>query len=291
MAPMRIALALLIVAASACQVSGTTETTTTTASPTTIGPLTTSTTEVSATALGCGGRPADYRTDGPLGIVGGPGADAQQISRITLTQTGDCERLAVALSTSGGAPATNLPRTEVELIAGSGVVRMTFDPAITASAITDSLLEGTLVERAYVVQAADGSIYVDAHLRRSVAARTFVRDDPAQVAIELQATEAAATGFPQVIEDVVVTGPWIGSIEYPIVVTGYARTANGQVVARVLAGDATETEVTANTADASLLWGEFTITIEEGPGGDIALTVGPATEDGSTAIELLLSAG
>ncbi len=93
------------------------------------------------------------------------------------------------------------------------------------------------------------------------------------------------------IEDVVVTGPWIGSIEYPIVVTGYARTANGQVVARVLAGDATETEVTANTADASLLWGEFTITIEEGPGGDIALTVGPATEDGSTAIELLLSAG
>ena len=66
-----------------------------------------------------------------------------------------------------------------------------------------------------------------------------------------------------------------------IVVIGYARILNGQVVVSVLVGDATETQVTAVTADASLLWGEFTITIEEGPGGDISLTVGPPPEEGT----------
>jgi len=282
---MRFAAALLLVLAASCDASGATTSSTAASTATTVV-ATTSTTEVTATALGCGGRPGDYRADGPLGIVGGPDADAQQISSITLTRTGDCERFEVALSTAGGAPATSLPSAEVELIASAGVIRVKFDETVTASAITDSVLEGAFVERAFVVLAADGSIYVDAHLSGVVAARTFLRQNPARIAVEMQTIDGEASGFPKVNESLVVTGPSERVVEYPIVVTGYARTADAQVVATVLQGTGTESEVIVTTADPAQLWGEFTITVDEGPGGDIVVRIGEPP-----GIELNVSAG
>lgn len=253
---------------------------------------TTSTTAAEA-ALGCAGDAEDFVDDGPLGIVGGASADAQVISGLRLATTGVCERLEVELSTAGGAPATALPIVEVELIAASGVVRVTFEGTVTGSAITDSILEGSLIERAYVVRTLDGRIFVDAHLSAAVTARTFVQTNPARVAVEVQPIEAETAAFPMRAGLVVVTGPTAGSIEYPVTVTGYARTFEGTVLARLFSDTGTETEVFTTAADHVDLWGEFSLVIEEGPGGDVTIFVGEESpEDGSlTGIEFQVSAG
>ena len=243
----------------------------------------------------CEGDPDDYLVDGPLGIVGGAGADAQLISGLRLIEQGKCERFEVALSTSGGAPATSLPVAEVELIAASGVIRITFAPTVTHSAITDSILEGNLIERAYVVRGLDGSIFVDAHLSVGVAARTFVRQNPLRVAVEVQAAAVDPPQFPKVGGLVVVTGPTSGSVEYPITVTGYSRTFEANVIVRLLSSSGTEAEVFTTAADYLELWGEFMVTIEGGigPGGDVTIFVGEeSAEDGTLmGIEFMVSAG
>ena len=250
--------------------------------------------EAATSPLGCEGDADAYRVDGPLGIVGGPGADAQLISGVRLVKRGECERFEVALSTDGGAPATSLPVAEVELIAASGVIRITFASSVTHSAITDSILEGTLIERAYVVRALDGSIFVDAHLSAAVAARTFVRQDPARVAVEVQPIASQPAAFPRVGGLVVVTGPTAGSIEYPITLTGYSRTFEANVIARLCcdtSGGVTQVATTA--ADYLELWGEFSITIDDGPGGDVTIFVGEdSPEDGTPiGVDFMFSAG
>ena len=123
------------------------------------------------------------------------------------------------------------PRAEVELIAASGIIRIKFDASVTASALTDSILEGSLVERAYVVRALDGSIFIDAHLSTTAAARTYVRQNPIRVAIEIQPTDGEPTDFPKVGGLVVVTEPPARVVEYPITIRGYARTFEATVVA------------------------------------------------------------
>ena len=266
---------------------------TSTTTPITTTATAASTTEPSSTALGCEGAPSDFVTDGPLGIVGGADADGQQISSITLEQRGDCERFEVSVSTGGGAPATRLPIAQVELIANSGIVRIKFDASVASSAVTDSILEGSLVDRAYVVRSLDGSIFVDAHLSRAVAARTFVRQNPARVAVELQPFDAPAAEFPHVGGLVVVTGPTALSVEYPIMVTGYARTFEANVIARLFSESGTETEVFTTAAEYVQMWGEYRLEIVDGPGGDVTIFVGEDSPlDGTPqGVEFVVSAG
>jgi hypothetical protein len=245
------------------------------------------------TPTGCEGNADDFVSDGPLGIVGEAGADAQLISGLRLTTTGNCERFEIALSTSGGAPATRLPLTEVELIADAGVIRFTLPASVTRSAITDSVLEGTLIERAYVVRSETGGIFIDAHLSAEAAARTFVQRNPARIGVEVLARDGEAPEFPKVGGLVVVTGPNAGSVEYPIIVTGYARTFEANVIARLFSDTGTETEVFTTAADYLDLWGAFTLTIETGPGGDVTIFVGEDSAiDGSPlGVEFMVSAG
>ena len=252
-----------------------------------------STTEPSSTALGCEGGPEGFRVDGPLGIVGGAGADAQLISSVLLASIGECERLEIALSTAGGAPATRLPRAEVELIAASGIIRIKFDASVTASALTDSILEGSLVERAYVVRALDGSIFIDAHLSTTAAARTYVRQNPIRVAIEIQPTDGEPTDFPKVGGLVVVTEPPARVVEYPITIRGYARTFEATVVARIASESGVTAEAFTTAADYLELWGEFAVTLDDGPGGDVVIFVGEdSAEDGTpVGVEFMVSAG
>ena len=242
---------------------------------------------------GCEGTPEQFLTDGPLGIVGSPDADAQQIALISLTPIGDCEVLEVALSTEGGAPATSLPLAEVELIAGAGILRIKFDPSVTSTAITDSILEGSLIERTYVVRSLDGSIFVDAHLAASVAARTFAQRNPTRVAVELRPFDAEPSGFPLIGETIVVTGPATKSVEYPIVVTGYARTFEANVIGRLFSSAGAETEAVTTAADYLTTWGEFRLELTEGPGGDVTIFVGEDSPVDGTPIgvEFMVSSG
>lgn len=285
-----LAVAAVVLAACATLPEASPSTTTSTAATTATAP---STTEPQSPAAGCEGEASNFALDGPLGIVGVANADGQQISSITLEQRGDCERFEVSVSTNGGAPATRLPIAEVELIADSGILRIKFDGVVTSSAITDSVLEGSLVERAYVVRSLDGSIFVDAHLSAAVAARTFTRQNPARVVVELQPIDAPAAEFPHVGGLVIVTGPTSLSVEYPIVVTGYARTFEANVIARLFSESGSEAEARTTAADYLQMWGEYRLEIADGPGGDVTIFVGEdSAKDGTpVGVEFVVSAG
>jgi hypothetical protein len=186
-----------------------------------------------------------------------------------------------------------LPTAEVELISAAGVVRIKFDPSVTSTAITETLLEGSLIKAAFVVRSLDGSIFVDAHLSESVAARTFTQTNPTRVSVELQPIPGEAPEFPMVGTTVVVTGPSSRSVEYPIIVTGYARTFEANVIGRVSSATDAGSEAVTTAADYLQMWGEFRLEISAGPGGDITIFVGEDSPiDGEPiGVEFMVSSG
>jgi hypothetical protein len=84
--------------------------------------------------------------------------------------------------------------------------------------------------------------------------------------------------------------PRPGAATYPLTVTGYARTFEANVVAR-LEREGEEVVETFTTATAWVdAWGQFSLTIAEGPTGPVVLHVGErSARDGTwqgAAVEL-----
>lgn len=197
------------------------------------------------------------------------------VSSLRSENSGACERVEVRLETAEGTPAPAMPPTKVEMPAGSGLVRIRFDPSATGTAVTDADLGGHLADRAYTVRGLDGQVFVDIHLASRVAARAFVREDGAALVIELLGLEGARRPFPKASEFVVVTGPASARLSYPLVVAGYSRTFEANVIAELVRPDG-DREVLAVTsaADYIEMWGEFRLEIPEGPLGRVELFVG-----------------
>jgi hypothetical protein len=73
---------------------------------------------------------------------------------------------------------------------------------------------------------------------------------------------------------VVVLSPPPGETSYPLTVSGYARTFEATVVARILVDGTARAEATATATDWIDAWGSFSITIPDGPAGAVGLFVG-----------------
>ena len=232
------------------------------------------TTEPPTAVPGCGATLDEFHTEGRLGVFGSTGSDGQQISRLSVEGSGTCERFEVALDTLDGAPAARLPVTEVELLPHSGVVRIRFDRTVVTTTVTDSVLEGRFVERAFVVRGLDGWLFVDVHLAAEVAARAFVREDTGALAVELWDLGGPGPRFPEVSQFVVVTSPTTRAVDYPLVVTGYSRTFEANVIGEFRTDEGREIAAVTSAADYIEMWGEFRLEIEEGPAGLITLFVG-----------------
>ncbi|MCP4224411.1 MAG: hypothetical protein GY773_13805 [Actinomycetia bacterium] len=84
--------------------------------------------------------------------------------------------------------------------------------------------------------------------------------------------------------------PSTGQGEYPIRVSGYSRTFEATVIARLLAADEIEFETFTTATDYLDAWGRFTMEIPNGPTGRVDVFVGEdsaATGDASgVTIEL-----
>ena len=222
----------------------------------------------------CGGPGDGFVSEGLVAWLGSANGDASHVSGIFLEQVEECERLRVTLTAAGGAPATALPLAEVELIPEAGRLRARFDPEVWSTAITDTLLEGELVERVYVVRGLDGRKFVDVHLTEGVDARAMTGDDPSHVLIDFRRNGVPLAARPAVSRFTVVTGPAGGPASYPIAVNGYSRTFEANVVGFVSRnGEAGETFFTS-AADYIETWGEFRLAVEEGPTGEAVLNVG-----------------
>lgn len=250
--------------------------------PTTTVPTSVSLTTSSLAELAPPCRENGYVASGPIGRVGDSDGDAGQISGITLEDVEGCERITVDFATRGGAPATRLTPTQVELLEDIGVVRISFNPSIQSTALAESVFEGSLAERAYVVRGLDGRLFIDLLLVRAAEARVAGVQTPAQLEIELRAGNGQQVGHPAISELVVVTSPSTTEVAFPLEVAGYARTFEGNVVGRLTDSTGVRDEQTTTAAAYIETWGAFLLTVDGAGEGPLQLFVGSESpSDGS----------
>ncbi len=233
-----------------------------------------------------------FSTGGLVATLGERSGDAAVIGGIGWADHGRCERLVIDLLTAGGAPAGSLGEATVSFRDEVGIVRVEL-PA-RATGIAASVIEGRLVERVYVVRLPDGRLAADIHLGTddAVEVRGFDLGEPTRVVVDIGPSDdgMGRLAAPTLGDNVVVLTPPGGPAEYPLVISGYARTFEANVVA-ILSRDGAEGAETFTTAtDWAEAWGAFEIVFEAGPDGSVTLFVGEFdARDGSpVGVEIAL---
>jgi len=217
-----------------------------------------------------------FAADGIVATLGEGKGDAAAVGGVRWASHGTCERVIVDLLTESGAPAGALGEATVAYAADIGIVRVELPFSVTA--VADSVVEGDMVERVFVVRRLSGELAIDIHLAADnpTVVRSFEVGEPARIILDLTTAPDGVIPptSPTIAADVVVLSPLPGPAAYPLIVSGYARTFEANVVARLVRGGTTEAEATATAADWLAAWGEFELTFEEGPSGSVALLVG-----------------
>jgi hypothetical protein len=217
--------------------------------------------------------------DGTVARLGEGGGDAEQLAAVRWAAHPGCERVVVDLLTAGAAPASSIGSASVAILDGTGVIRVSLPDAVRTTGIADSLLEGDLAQRAFVVRLGDGTLAVDIHTATSVPVRSraFTVDAPARIVVDLApAPEGGATvaAPPLIGPNVVLLAPLGGEVGYPLRVTGYARTFEANVIARILSDGDVAAQAFTTAADWLAAWGSFSLDLPSGPSGPVSLFVG-----------------
>jgi hypothetical protein len=186
-----------------------------------------------------------------------------------------CERFVVDIGRAGGGSADRVDAVSVEVLRELGIVRIQLAAAEEVAAdATDAEFLGELLERAYVVRAADRSLYVDLHLGRATEVAASLLTSPARVVVDLRPAAGEAAAPPAREALTVMLAPRSGMSSYPIVVSGYARHFEANVVVRLVQnGEVAAQRVTSST-DWTETWGGYALTLDDGPRGNVTLQVG-----------------
>lgn len=225
-----------------------------------------------------GGAEADAPLDGADSVAANNSRASRTASRISdlrWEMHDECGRFVIDFSAEDGTPAGAVGNVQAELLRDLGVVRITL-PGIQQvdTGATDASFDG-LVRGAYVVRSGEGPwLYVDLHLADGAEVFVDVLEEPVRVVVDLRPGGPALSPPAAVGPHVVVLEPRPGEHAYPITVTGYARTFEANVVAR-LEQDGNEVAEDFTTSTAWIdAWGHYSMTFEEGPSGPIKLHVG-----------------
>ncbi len=258
---MRAFLILSLTALSAC---GSLGGVTTTVRPVSQTPAPTQPTTPVENGLGCP-QTERFAGEGRVMRVDQPESDTAIVGLISWRSAEGCEVFQIDFQTAEGAPATTPPSVVVEFLRSRQIVRIHVNALKTV--ITDQLVETDLVDRLYVVRSIDGEIFIDLHLRLPVQVRSRVTNSPARLILELQKGETGFEGAAAISDQTILVNPWSGDqTATNIEVSGYARTANGEVLVIATAGNQVVAEKTIETADSSQTWGEFKTRIDILPG-------------------------
>jgi LysM repeat protein len=215
----------------------------------------------------------------------GPPGDARQIFGFRAADHDGCARLVIDLGTAAGNQAQTAGPVFGEYLREQGLIRVhlgneySLQDMIDAPA--DQQIDTSLFDTAYVVWSQDGHPYVDVHLTEPVLARLIVVDSPARVVIDAQ-PETIVTS-PATSDNVVVVQPRDNDVQsYPLVITGYGRTFEANVIARIYVDGEIQAETFTTAASWAETWGEFELVLDEGPLGEIELFVGEeSAKDGT----------
>jgi hypothetical protein len=217
-----------------------------------------------------------FVADGDASPAGTGAGDAVTVSGLRWESYPGCERFVVDLAAEGGSPAAAPGEVRARVLRDLGVVRVMLPGVARAEAdATDARIDGPLGHAAYVVSRLDGEgVYVDLHLGDAAEVHVMELRDPARVVVDLRPGGGPIPPPAVTNVRVVVIQPRSGPASYPLTVTGYSRTFEANVVAR-LERNGQEVLETFTTAAGWLdAWGEFSLPIEAGPSGPVRLHVG-----------------
>ena len=131
--------------------------------------------------------------------------------------------------------------------------------SVANSAVADTTLNGTLVDKWFVVEDAEDGLIVDLHLNERAAARGFTTTSPARLVIDLRATgDDQSIAPPTSGGGIVLLSPQAGVGLYPLQVTGYS--APGIDAVRIQLADAAGVGVdrSISTRSSAHVWHAFT---------------------------------
>jgi hypothetical protein len=243
-----------------------------------------------------GDRP--YAGNGLISAFGGAEGDATQISAIRWTSHPGCEQVVVDFLTADGAPAGGLNPVGVEYDALAGVIRISLPPEIDRSAVADTLIDGDLVKRAYVV-ATGQNLAIDVHLAtgRTYALRAYEVDSPGRIIVDIKEDAAGQPVLGATMAaTLVVVSPQGGPVASPLVVTGYVKGPYETVTADLIiaANHQAAGTQSAMPAAGDAIWRAYTVRFGQVPPTPLHLVVTPDEHDedavtisidGSTSVE------
>ncbi len=273
------------VLAAACSANGAgTETTTST-----LAPSTTTTTTVAPDTPDCLAGELPFAETGIAAALDSPQHDAVTIGGIRWQPEETCERVILQFLAEGGSPATRLGAVGVTVSPDSRLVRVSLPDVVTTSAIGDSLLDGSLAHRVYVVEGIDEGLVVDIHLAQPTAARAFTANSPSRLVIDLRPIGEAEPAPPiNASAGVVVSTPRSGPELYPLRVAGYAAPGVDSVTItlRDQVGAVALSRSVATVSDRQV-WRSFVLNLSDGPSGQATLEVAP-TGDAESVVSVEL---
>jgi len=274
---MRLLIVCLLFAATACGGQATVTTPPATTSTTTAVPATTTTT--ASPGIGCPNE-TEFVATGQIDRITQPSSDSRTLGLVSRQVVDVCERFGFDFDTAENAPATTPPSVTASFLEGERVIRIAL--GINRTVITDQLVETRLVDRMFVVRALDGSIFVDLHLKEKANARISLSNSPARLTIELHPASGEIGPAPSVSSRMVLITPAVGAtVGEEVEITGYARTAEANVLVVATRAEEVLVEESTTAADWVETWGQFATTVTLPP-GTIDLFVGEeSSADGS----------
>ena len=253
----------------------------------TIETSTTTTTTVPTEGPDCLAGDLPFAEQGIAAALDSPQHDATTIGGIRWRPEDGCERVVIEFLAEGGSPATRLGPVGVTVSPDSGVVRVSLPEQVEASAIGDSLIAGSLVDRIYVVEGIEDGLVVDIHLRARAAARAFTTTSPSRLVIDLRPTTDVPIGSAaDTSGQVVVSSPLPGPTLYPLQVAGYAAPGVDGVRVTLLADGEVALERSVSTFTEQHLWRSFVMTISDGPSGPVELRVSASGAEDAVVVEI-----
>jgi Immunoglobulin-like domain of bacterial spore germination len=227
--------------------------------------------------------PAHPGSEGGSLDAGGTGqGEAARAGRFTLAKKGECRRVALALLAADGSAAPSGGHITGAFDRAHGIVRIPLPRGITEVSQADTAFADGYVSSAYIVHGLQDGFFLDVHLASPVLASAHAFDDPARLFVDLTPGGGAVPTAAPRARNVVVIEPRKGAASYPLVIRGYARTFEANVIARFAGSDSVRAQTTAS--DWSVTWGEFELTIANGPLGAIELFVGEDSAQDGTPI-------
>jgi hypothetical protein len=214
--------------------------------------------------------------DGTIPVRAATPPDAHQVGALRWEQHQGCERLVIDLVTADRTPADRAGTVTASVLRRLGVVRISLhDIEGVDTDATDAVFGGALADAVFTVRSAAGSwIDVDVHLADAALAHVSTLDSPARVVVDLKPGGATLPEPAPRSNLVVVLQPRSDAATYPLTVSGYARTFEANVVARIEQdGRIVDERFTTSTGWVDA-WGAWSFEIEAGPTGAIVLHVG-----------------